>query len=272
MSLSGAFGEVRLGRDYTPTFWNDTVFDPFGTNGVGTNLISTANGCNSPAACRNSGFTANTNYIRASNSIGYFLPPNLGGFYGQFMYAFNEKTSYDPGSLTPPGAAAIVANPALRHADNARAGRYVGGRVGYANGPLDVALAYGESTIGSNFFLARRQSRHLEPRRFVRLRCRQAVRRVLEQQAEARLVDDFNASQPVRLHASPGANGWLLGATVPVGAGLIRVSYSAVKYKTPAPHQPGASARRRTRRPTSSRSATCTTCRSARPCTRPWRA
>jgi predicted porin len=41
VSLSGGFGEVRLGRDYTPTFWNDTVFDPFGTTGVGTNLIST---------------------------------------------------------------------------------------------------------------------------------------------------------------------------------------------------------------------------------------
>ena len=28
VSLSGGFGELRLGRDYTPTFWNDTVFDP----------------------------------------------------------------------------------------------------------------------------------------------------------------------------------------------------------------------------------------------------
>ncbi|RQO47193.1 porin, partial [Variovorax sp. KBW07] len=25
VSLSGGFGEVRLGRDYTATFWNDTV-------------------------------------------------------------------------------------------------------------------------------------------------------------------------------------------------------------------------------------------------------
>jgi hypothetical protein len=33
VSLSGAFGVVRLGRDYVPSFWNDTVFDPFGTNG-----------------------------------------------------------------------------------------------------------------------------------------------------------------------------------------------------------------------------------------------
>eukprot|EP01036_Dinobryon_divergens_P002144 gene2144-2828_t len=34
VSLNGGFGEVRLGRDYTPQFWNLTVFDPFGTNGV----------------------------------------------------------------------------------------------------------------------------------------------------------------------------------------------------------------------------------------------
>jgi predicted porin len=40
VSLSGGFGEVRLGRDYTPTFWNDTVFDPFGTSGVGGSLVN----------------------------------------------------------------------------------------------------------------------------------------------------------------------------------------------------------------------------------------
>jgi hypothetical protein len=56
VSLSGGFGEVRLGRDYTPTFWNDTVFDPFGTNGVGTNIISTANGFNVPRAPSAGGF------------------------------------------------------------------------------------------------------------------------------------------------------------------------------------------------------------------------
>ena len=44
VSLLGGFGEIRLGRDYTPTFWNHTVFDVFGTNGVAsaTNLISVA--------------------------------------------------------------------------------------------------------------------------------------------------------------------------------------------------------------------------------------
>src|ERR1700741_4278868 len=81
VSLSGAFGEVRLGRDYTPTFWNDTVFDPFGALGVGTNLISTVNtnlhtarGAGAPVI----GLGGSDNYVRASNSVGYFLPPNLG--------------------------------------------------------------------------------------------------------------------------------------------------------------------------------------------------
>ncbi len=38
VSLEGKMGEVRLGRDYTPQFWSETAFDPFGTNGVGTNI------------------------------------------------------------------------------------------------------------------------------------------------------------------------------------------------------------------------------------------
>jgi hypothetical protein len=56
-------------------------------NGVGTSLISTAMGQTSPGSFK-SGWS-NPQYQRASNSVGYFLP-KLGGFYGQFMYAFNE--------------------------------------------------------------------------------------------------------------------------------------------------------------------------------------
>ena len=36
VSLFSNFGELRLGRDYTPTFWNQTIFDAFGTNGLGS--------------------------------------------------------------------------------------------------------------------------------------------------------------------------------------------------------------------------------------------
>jgi predicted porin len=100
LSLSGNFGEVRLGRDYTPTFWNDTIFDAFGTNGVGQSL--------------NVNQLVTGTYIRADNSIGYFLPA-MGGLYGQLMAAASE------GGVTNPG-------------------RYVGGRLGYAAGPFDIAV------------------------------------------------------------------------------------------------------------------------------------
>jgi predicted porin len=107
VSLMGGFGEVRLGRDYTPTFWNLTIFDAFGTNGVGSSL--------------NPDQLSTGTRVRADNSIGYLLPSNIGGVYGQFMVAAGEAGS------TP-------TNP----------GRYIGGRVGFAAGPFDVAGAYGQ--------------------------------------------------------------------------------------------------------------------------------
>ena len=47
VSLGGLWGELRLGRDFTPYFRNLTVFDPFETNGVGAAL--TLNGATSSA-------------------------------------------------------------------------------------------------------------------------------------------------------------------------------------------------------------------------------
>ncbi|MGE0099975.1 MAG: porin [Hydrogenophaga sp.] len=105
VSLMGGFGEVRLGRDYTPTFWNHTVYDPFGTNGVGSSL-NTFN---------NLGSGSGTN-VRADNAISYFSP-NMGGFGVQVQYAFKENTA--------------------TNAPN----EYLGARLTYAAGPLSVALA-----------------------------------------------------------------------------------------------------------------------------------
>jgi predicted porin len=109
VSLFSNAGELRLGRDYTPTFWNNTIFDAFGTNGLGdsTHVLQ----------------VATTTFVRADNSVGYFLPSNIGGFYGQFMAAAAE-----------PGQAGQASNN----------GRYLGGRVGFAAGPFDVAFAYAQ--------------------------------------------------------------------------------------------------------------------------------
>ena len=228
VSLSGGFGEIRLGRDYTPTFWNDTVFDPFGTNGVGTNLISTANtafgGFGTPAASVGSfANVGSSNYVRASNTIGYFLPPNLGGFYGQFQYGMAEKTKYSSGIYTPD-----VAN-------SQRQGRYIGGRFGYANGPLDVALAYGSSTVGDNYYagtttkvntLNLGASYDFGP---VKL---------FGELSKAKNKIDYEVTPFLGGRPDIDLTGYLLGVTVPVGAGLIRASWSHVKYDTNQPFNP----------------------------------
>ena len=226
VSLSGNFGEVRLGRDYTPTFWNDTAFDPFNTNGVGANLIATASGKNSPGF-KQGGFGDNQKYQRASNSVGYFLPSNLGGVYGQLMYSFNGNTNTDPGELTP-------RDPVTGDADT-RSNRYVGGRIGYANGPLDVALAYGESTIASSYFAGSTTKLDIWN---LGASYDFGVVKLFGEYSDNKLKTDRVVDVvPVDLFANngtPGAKGWLLGASVPIGAGLIRASYSAVDYRNSA--------------------------------------
>lgn len=131
VSLMGGFGEIRLGRDYTPTFWNHTVFDPFGTQGV-----ASANNLINPGVSTGAGAVGNTTrvlgvpgagagdartgtFVRADNSIGYFLPA-VGGLYGQLMVAAGEG---------------VVGN------------KYTGGRLGYAAGPVNVAAAYGRTLL-----------------------------------------------------------------------------------------------------------------------------
>ena len=143
VSLSGGFGEVRLGRDYVPSFWNLSVFDPFGSLGVG-NALAVSLGPLNPFA--NSAFApgAAAPQVRSSNSIGYFLPANLGGFYGQLMYALGDQ----PGNCNQPlNNNSGPTNLCFGAKDD---GRYMGGRVGYANGPLNVAFAYGEAKYGDN--------------------------------------------------------------------------------------------------------------------------
>jgi predicted porin len=116
VSLSGSLGELRLGRDYTPGFWNLSNFHPFGTNGVGSAGVLFYP-VQSGARLTN---------VRASNSVGYFLPGSLGGFYGQAMYAFGNTSSA---------------------ATNPDDGRVIGARIGYASGPLDVAFGYSKTRL-----------------------------------------------------------------------------------------------------------------------------
>ncbi len=202
VSLSGGFGEVRLGRDYKPTFWNFTVFDPFGTNGSGTALIQKAAGLES-------------SNVRASNTVGYFLPPNLGGFYGQVQYGFHEQLKADNGLQSSLN-------------NNSRGGRYVGGRFGYANGPLDVAVAYGVQNNTSDFLAGTdTNAKNLN----VGASYDFGVVKLFGQVASIKRKVEYSGSNEPIFNPSTKMTGYLLGVTVPVGAGLIRASYGQVKTK-----------------------------------------
>jgi predicted porin len=111
VSLGGNMGEARLGRDYTPHFWNQTVYDVFGTNGVGTTQTL------------NSSLGGPTT-VRASNSIGYLTPGGLGGFSGQIQYYMGEN---------------------LSTAANKKDGSGISFRAAYDNGPISAAFAYGKT-------------------------------------------------------------------------------------------------------------------------------
>jgi predicted porin len=182
VSLSGHWGEVRLGRDYTPAFRSISAFDPFGTRGSGTNQL-----LNSSSSLANS----QTN-VRASNSIGYFLPA-MGGVYGELKYWLGENAS---NAGTPAGAT---------HKDGTGGGI----RLGYASGPFNVAVAYNSTKYAAGDF---KQANLGGSWDFGMAKVMAVVAR--------------DKTGPVE------GKGWELGTIVPVGAGNIKASYAVYKIDT----------------------------------------
>lgn len=170
VSLMGDFGEVRLGRYLTNQFTGYADFDPFGTNGVGDSgkFVDTLG----------SGMSSST---RADNIVGYFLPSNLGGFYGSAEVGAGEaQVTPDPNN------------------------KYVGFRVGYAQGPLNVSFAFANSdvdtsntdykrtTVGASYDLG-----------------------------VVKLMGFYQTNK----FGSKKQNFGLIGASAPLGSGTIRASY-----------------------------------------------
>ncbi|GAB3662514.1 porin [Ramlibacter alkalitolerans] len=243
VSLSGGWGEVRLGRDYTPSFWNLTVFDPFGTNGVGTTLtlvgpaggLGTAGNAMAPVGTRGV-------IVRASNDIGYFLPANLGGFYGQFNYWLGENT--------------------FNGANSARDGTGWGGRLGYGAGPFNVAISYARTAYDAtpvnpvqpitttNTFTGAvaPTAAQIAAQRAGDFRTWNiggqwdfGVAKVMGHYTrEQRDSSAGNAGTGIPASGEIDGRGWLLGTLVPVGAGEIRASYSTYKIDAGAGADPRA--------------------------------
>jgi predicted porin len=177
VSLAGGWGEVRLGRDYVPQFWSILIFDPFATAGVGfTETLS---------------FITGAAAVRASNSIGYFLPGNLGGLYGQVQYYLGENNS---NSTTKVGTATV---------SNKNDGTGAGLRVGFANGPFDVAAAVSRTQYAAG----------------------DVQQNNIAGQWDFGVVKAMAQYERDKNGAITG-KGWLIGGLVPVGVGVIRLSFS----------------------------------------------
>lgn len=74
VSLSGGFGEVRLGRQYVPIFFTGLAMDPWGYD------YNVAGGA---------GYTRANSPSRVNNAVTY-LTPNMGGFTAQAQVAAGE--------------------------------------------------------------------------------------------------------------------------------------------------------------------------------------
>ncbi|MDQ0083492.1 putative porin [Variovorax boronicumulans] len=212
VSLAGSFGEIRLGRDKTATVLNEEQFDPFADTGIGGSLIIDAN----ETSVSGTGYGSNSTYKRAGNMVQYFLPRNLGGFYGNVGYSLHELTRTSPDSVAG--------------ADKTNTGRHIGGRVGYAAGPLDVAASYAQNdtsfTTGSGAAAVARPGK-----------IKTFNLGATYDFGVAKLFGEYSRSKDQRdplnvFTRVPDVDltGYLIGVTVPIGPGQIRASYSQVKY------------------------------------------
>jgi len=143
--LNKDLGELRLGRDYVPTFWNLTVYDPFGTVGSGA-ATNTALGRMNPSAVANSAPGSALPAIRASNSIGW-LSSDLNGFRIQVMAGLSEIATNCVGFGTVAANNVGTSNSCVGAAGD---GKYAGFRIQYNNGPLSLAAASGQTAYANS--------------------------------------------------------------------------------------------------------------------------
>lgn len=103
VGLSGGFGTVTAGRQYTPYYNTEVMIDPFvsGLAGDTKNLMSSTGDSTS----------------RMNNSVKY-ASPEVAGFKGDLVYGAGET------------------------ADNTKAASQWGGSLGYLNGPLSLRVGY----------------------------------------------------------------------------------------------------------------------------------
>ena len=192
VSLAGGWGELRLGRDFNVSFENFVLGDAFGDAGVAAG----ADGFQ----YQNAGMNASTSYL-VNNSVKY-------------MYGFDTNAStwgFGAKGLYAELQGALAGNPSGTPAN----GQYLGGRVGYAAGPFNGAVAYAKSKGTGN--VSGRQGINF---------------------TEFNMVVNYDLGV-AKLIASGGQNNsddantkfthYTLGAQIPAGPGYIPISWASTK-------------------------------------------
>ena len=116
VGLSGNWGSINAGRNYTPTFLLDFAYDPFGENGAGASLITLTSAYFNAAG--------SVNHLRASNLVTYTSPANSTGL----SIMLNMAPSVNNSSLPSDGG-------------------FTGGKVGYVNGSLMADVAWAKTKL-----------------------------------------------------------------------------------------------------------------------------
>lgn len=226
--ISKDLGEVRLGRDYNPAFWNYTVYDPFGTVGAGS-ALNVIGGPLAPVGVQ--AFPPGAAYpmVRASNSIGW-LSQNMNGFRAQLQYALSEQPTNCVTPLTN-----FNGNSCWGASGD---GKLIGTRLSYNQGPLSAALAYSKTSYGDVASaggtleaLVGTTAANLASAGAYRGSYTQTNLGAAYDMGVARLMAQYGTQTQ---SASGAANGkkltnYMLGAVVPMGALSLKASYNTAK-------------------------------------------
>ena len=199
VSLMGGFGEVRMGRELTPSYSKTSSYDLFGQTGIGQFMgwRDWASNSDFGAALTTAVPTADASNVRSSNMISYYTP-NFGGLTAGLGYGFDEQTT-------------------------GKAGRYVGGYVAYDNGPLSLAASYDQRDLVLNVGVPVVGSAVLDRDTFT-----------LGGSYDLNVVK-LNAivqqSKYKALGESEKVNAYALGVSAPVGAGEVKLQYALYDNK-----------------------------------------
>jgi predicted porin len=147
--ISASLGELRLGRDFVPSYASWSRFDPFSYVGVArsANLVSAT-----PVGPIRAAFGTNPNTtVRSDNAVQLLLPAGLGGVEGGVMVAAGEGRDAASGRAKVVGirlgyaAKGFGISAGRTHSENnlTTAGRFtdtvIGGHVNVANVKLSAA-------------------------------------------------------------------------------------------------------------------------------------